>query len=147
STSSKVLPAQATISDFHTGDFVGVEGVINSGSSWSITASLIRDWTARQALTQEVKTNVQAVHALESSQAHIVQGALSSLDATAQTFTLTNASGVSYTVSLASGAKILAKNWATLDFTKVTNGDHVRVFGTVSSSTISASIFRDISVK
>ncbi len=144
---AEVLPQGSTVSGFQAGDFVGVQGTIDQGASWTVTASLIRDWTARQALNQEVKANVQAVRQTEAAGPKTIQGVLSNLDATAQTFTLTNASGTAYTVSFASGVKMLAKNWTTLDFTKVNNGDTVRVYGTVASSAITAEVFRDISVK
>ena len=146
-TTASVLPQGNAISDFKTGDFVGVQGTVDSSAGWTVNASLIRDWTARAAVAAQVKTNVQAVHTTMSSGPRVVQGTISNLDATAQTFTLTNAAGTAYSVSLSSGAKILAKNWATLDLSKVTSGDTVRVYGAVSSSSITASIFRDVSVK
>ncbi len=144
---ASVLPQGETLSNFQAGDFVGVQGTVDSSSNWTINATLIRDRTAKQALTEQIKTNVQAAHATMLASARTVQGTLSNLDATAQTFTLTNASGTAYSVSLASGAKLLASNWATLNFTKVNNGDTVRVFGSITGSALSASIFRDISVK
>lgn len=147
SSSAQVLPQGAALSSFQTGDFVGVQGTVDSSASWTVDATLIRDWTARQALHQEIKANVQSVRETMSTAPRIVQGSLSNLDAAGQTFTLTAANGTAYGVSLASGAKLLARNWATLDFSKVNNGDTVRVFGTVASSTITASIFRDVSVK
>ncbi len=146
-TTANVLPQGTAVSDFKVGDFVGVQGTIDSSASWTVDATLIRDWTARQAMSQEVKTNVQAVHQVMSAGPRTVQGTISSLDATAQTFTLTTTGGTAYSVSFASGAKILAKNWATLDLSKASNGDTVRVYGTIASSAITASVFRDISVK
>ncbi|HVB19851.1 MAG TPA: hypothetical protein VNF51_01005 [Candidatus Paceibacterota bacterium] len=146
-TTAKVLPQGIALSDFQTGDFVGVQGTVDQTSAWTIDAKLIRDWTAKQAATQQVKQNVQAVRQEMSAGPKIIQGVLSNLDATAQTFTLTTASGTAYSVSLTSGAKILAQNWTTLDFSKVNDGDTVRIYGTVSNSAISAMIFRDVSVK
>lgn len=144
---ASVLPQGSALSNFKTGDFVGVQGMVDSSAGWTVNASLIRDWTERAVMKQDVKTNVQAVHTTMTSGPRIVQGTLSNLDATAQTFTLTNAAGTAYSVSLSSGAKILGKNFATIDLSKVTSGDTVRVYGTVSNSSISAVIFRDISVK
>ena len=146
-TTASVLPQGDSLSNYQQGDFVGVQGTINTGASWTVDATLVRDWTARQALKQEIQTNVQSVHQTVASGPRTIQGALSNLDATAETFTLTTSSGTAYTVTLGSGAKLLAKNWATLDFSKVANGDTVRVYGTVSGSAITASIFRDVSVK
>ena len=147
SSSAKVLPQGAAVSSFQTGDFVGVQGTVDSSASWTINATLIRDWAARHALSQQIKANVQSVNTAMTSGPRIIQGKLSSLDATAQTFTLTNAGGTVYSVSLASGAKILGKNFATIDLSKVSEGDTVRVYGTVASSAIDASVFRDVSVK
>ncbi|MBU6490849.1 hypothetical protein KGQ25_01660 [Patescibacteria group bacterium] len=147
SANTEVMPKGAAVSSLQQGDFVGILGTVDQSSSWTIDATLVRDWTARQALNQEVKTNVQAVRQEMSAAPRTIQGTLSNLDATAQTFTLTNAGGTAYAVSLTSGAKILARNWLTLDFSKVSNGDTVRVYGTVASSTITASIFRDVSVR
>ena len=145
--SASVLPQGEALSSFKAGDFVGVQGAIDPSASWTVNATLIRDWTARTEATQQIKANVQAVRQTMTSGPRTIQGTISNLDAAAQTFTLTNAAGTAYSVSLASGAKILAKNWATLDFSKVSNGDTVRAYGTVASSSISASIFRDVSVK
>ncbi len=145
--SAQVLPQGVAASDFKTGDFVGVQGTINQSANWTVDSTLVRDWTARQALNQEIRSNVQAVRETMTSGPRTIQGTLSNLDATAQTFTLTNSAGTAFSVSLASGAKLLANNWTTLDFTKVNNGDTVRVYGTVANSAISASIFRDVSVK
>ena len=147
SSSAKLVPQGAAISSFQPGDFVGVEGTVDSSANLTVNAHLIRDWSARHALSQEIKANVQSVRRTESARPRVVQGTLSNLDAAAQTFTLTNAGGTAYAVSISSSAEILAKNWATLGFDKVSNGDTVRVYGLVSSSTISATIFRDVSVK
>ncbi len=140
-----VIPQGVALSSFQQGDFVGVQGTVNSSASWTVDATLVRDWTARQVLNQQIHTNVQSVHQMMSGTPRIIQGILSALSG--QTFTLTTSNGTAYSVSLTSGAKILARNWATLDFTKVSNGDTVHVYGTVSSSTVSASIFRDVSIK
>ncbi len=144
-TTAQVMPQGAALSSFQQGDFVGVQGTINSSGNWTVDATLVRDWTARQALNQQIQTNVQSVHEMMSGAPRTIQGTLSSLSG--QSFTLTAAHGTAYSVSIASGAKLLAQNWATLDFSKVSNGDTVRVYGVVSSSTISASVFRDVSVK
>ncbi len=146
--SAKVLPQGAALTSFRTGDFVGVEGTVDQNAAWTVDATLVRDWTARRALNQEVKTNVQAVRQeMRAGTPRNVEGALSNLDTAGQAFTLTTGDGTAYSVTLASGAKVLAGNWTTLDFGKVNNGDTVRVWGPVASSTITASVFRDVSVE
>ncbi len=146
-TSAQVLPAGTALSSFQQGDFVGVQGTVDSTGGFTVNATLIRDWTVRQALNQQIKANVQSVRATMASGPRVVQGTLSNLDATAETFTLTNAGGTAYSVTLDSSAKILGRNWATIALSQVNSGDTVRVYGPVSSTTIAASVFRDVSVK
>lgn len=144
-TTAQVLPQDVALSSFQQGDFVGVQGTINSSGSWTVDATLVRDWTQRQAMNQEIKQNVQSVHQAMSGAPRTIQGTLSNLSG--ETFTLTASGGAVYSVSVTSGAKILQKNWLTLsDFTQVQNGDTVRVWGPVASSSVTASIFRDMSI-
>lgn len=142
--SAEVLPKGVALSSFKAGDFVGVQGSINSSGSWTVDATLIRDWTERQAISTDVKANVQDIKATVGSGPHNFQGTLSNLSG--ESFTLTNSSGTAYTVSLTTGAKVVEKNFRTADFAQVQNGDTVRVWGTEASSSISASIFRDLSL-
>jgi hypothetical protein len=144
-TSAQVLPQGIALSSFQVGDFIGVQGTINQGANWTIDATLVRDWTARQVMTQEIKQNVQSVRQeMQANTPRILQGTLSNL--TGQSFTLTTSNGTAYSVTVASGAKVLKNNWVTLDLTQVQNGDMVRVWGPVSSSTVSAEVFRDTSI-
>ena len=145
--STDVVPSGVTLANINQGDFVGVEGSVDSSADLTITATLVRDWTARRVLTQQIRSNIQAVRETMSSVPHVVQGTLSNLDSTGETFTLTNARGTAYNVTLSSGAEILGRNWATIALSQATDGDTVRVFGTVASSTITATVFRDVSVK
>ena len=147
SSASKVLPNGAALSSFQQGDFVGVEGTVSQDSSLTIDATLVRDWTERKAVHQEIRQNIRSVHQeMRSGTPRIVEGTVSNLDASAETFTLTAGNGTGYSVSLASNAKTLQRNWTTLAFSAVQNGDTVRVWGPVASTTISASIFRDVSI-
>lgn len=145
--SATVLPSGTALTSFQQGDFVGVQGLIDQNANWTVTASLIRDWTAKKAVAQQAQSNRQAVRQAIASGPRVIEGTLSNLDATSQTFTLTARSGVAYTVTLNSGAKIIGRNWATINLGQAKAGDTVRVFGSVSSSTIAASVFRDVSVK
>ncbi|MHB8660404.1 MAG: DUF5666 domain-containing protein [Minisyncoccota bacterium] len=144
SSSAQVMPQGAALSSFQQGDFVGVQGTVDQSASWTVDATLVRDWTARQALNQERQQNVQSVREVMQGAPRTVQGTVSSLSG--ESFTLTTASNTAYAVSLTSTAKILQRHWLTLDFSQVQNGDTVRVWGPVASSTISASIFRDTSI-
>lgn len=145
--SAQVLPDGVALSSFQAGDFVGVQGTVDSSSNWTVDATLVRDWTARQALNQQIKTNIQQAQTTMSGGPRVTQGTLSNLDATAQTFTLTTSAGTAYTVTLGSGAEIVGKNFATITLSQANTGDTVRVYGTVSGSAITASVFRDVTVK
>ncbi len=146
-TTASVLPQGVVLSEFKTGDFVGVQGTVNSSANWTVDATLVRDWTARQVLTQQIKANTQAVQQAMAGAPRTIQGALSNWNATAQTFTLTTTNGTAYSVSLTASPILLTNNRATLSFSQVNNGDTVRVYGTVAGSAITASIFRDVTVK
>ena len=142
---AQIMPRGAVLTNFHHGDFVGVQGTVSSIGSWTIDASLVRDWAARRALNQEVGQNIHSVNQeMRDGTPRILQGTLSGLSG--ETFTLTAANGTAYSVSVAAGARILQKNWLTLNFSQVQNGDSVRVWGSVASSSVTASIFRDISI-
>lgn len=144
SPTTDISPRDTGIGSIKQGDIVGVQGTIDQNANWTIHATLVRDWTERQTIHQEVKENIKSVHEemkAETPKTH--QGTVSNLSGQAFTLTTENAA---YSVSLTANAKILAKNWHTLDWSKVQNGDTVRVWGPISSSTISASIFRDLSV-
>lgn len=141
---AQVLPQGVALTSFQQGDFVGVQGSINSSANWTVDATLVRDWTQRQAISQQVKQNVQDIKSTIQSGPHNFAGTLSNLSG--QTFTLTGTDGNAYTVTLSSGAEVVEKNYRTLDFTQVQNGDSVRVWGTAASSTITASVFRDLSI-
>ncbi len=148
-TTSKILPNGVSLSNFQQGDFVGIEGTVDQSSSWTVSAELVRDWTERKAAHQEAKQNIQSVRGdvrAGAGTSRVIQGTVSGLDTASNTFTLTTEKGASYSVSLASGAKTLQRNWLSLDFSTAQNGDKVRVWGPVASSTISASVFRDLSV-
>ena len=144
---AEVLPNGVALSDYKQGDFVGVQGTVDSSANWTVNAKLIRDWTARQAAVQEAKANVQLARTTMAQRARTIQGKLSGLDATAGTFTLTDAAGTAYSVTLNTGAETINGKWATITLAQANEGDTVRVYGTVSSTTIAASVFRDVSVK
>jgi hypothetical protein len=147
SSGTEVLPKDVALSSFKKGDFVGVQGIVSQSASWTIDATLVRDWTAREMARKEIKQNMQTVREeMKSGTPRNLEGTVSDLNASTKMFTLAEKGGTNYVVSLTPGAQILQKNFVTLDFSKVQNGDTVRVWGPVVSSTISASIFRDLSI-
>lgn len=145
---TQVFPAAAgnDITQFKSGDFVGVVGTASTSSNWTIDATIVRDWTYRQALNQERQSNIRSVReAMRGETPRNYQGTASGINGTS--FTLTAADGTAYTVDVASDAKVLNRNWLTLlSFSSIQNGDTVRVWGPNASGTITAEVVRDISI-
>lgn len=145
--SARVLPAAAgnDLSKFQTGDFVGLEGTVSQGASWTIDATIVRDWTYRQAVTQEARQNRQAVReTMRSESPRNYQGTAGAVSGSS--FPYTSASGASYTVNVAAGAKVLDKRWLPIGITDIQSGDAVRVWGANASGTITAEVVRDLSI-
>jgi len=138
------------LSDIKTGDFVGVQGTANSSAAWTIDAKLVRDWTSRKTAQQETKTNLQAVRSTEKTGREngvgkVFEGTASNITATS--LTLTTTAGTAYTVNVSSTTKLVDKKFHTLSaLTLVQAGDHTRVFGTASDTTITAQVVRDTSL-
>jgi len=151
STSTKLQPNDVT--KFQPGDFVGVQGIVNQGVSWTIDATLVRDFNleqrVKQAAEQAKKDVEQTKKAAEQLMKSLMpknwQGIVSNINVSGNSFTLT-VDSVAYTINLAAGAQLINKNWGPMTLANVNNGDTVRVWGPVSSTTITASILRDISI-
>lgn len=151
SSNTEILPKGASIADFKQGDFVGVEGSVSTSADFTIDARVVRDWNIHEVIKQERKENRETVRdVMKALMPRNFEGTLSALSG--QSFTLTSGSGATYQVTLASGASILQRNWLTLDFSQVQNGDKVRVWGpstsatASTSATITTSVFRDLSI-
>lgn len=151
--STTIMPHESAInnlSDVKTGDFIGVQGIINSSAPWTVDAKLIRDWTSRKVLHEETKTNMQAIRSTEKTGrengiGRIFEGKASTVKATS--FTLTTAGGSIYTVNVSSATKLVDKAFHILSaLTLMQAGDHIRIFGTASSTVITPQVVRDTSV-
>lgn len=142
---ARVVPENGSLANFKAGDFVGVQGMISPNSSdWTVTAEIVRDWTAGKAFAEEVKQNKQEERSL---MARNFEGVLSGLNASSSQSFMLASENKNFTVNLASGALLLTNSRRTLDWSMVKNGDRVRVYGTLASTTITASVFRDTSVR
>lgn len=144
--SAQVLPAAASnnLSQFKTGDFVGVQGTVSQSAAWTVDATLVRDWTYRQAVTQQEKQNVQSARqTIQSGTPKNYVGVAANVNGSSFTLTV---GGTAYTVNVASGAEVVNKNWVTIPLTNIQNNDNVRVWGVNASSTITAQIVRDVSI-
>jgi len=145
SSATKVLPEAVgnDLTQFKTGDFVGIEGTVSQSSNWTIDARLVRDWTYRQVVNQERQENIKSINAFrKSSSPRNYVGTASNVSD--NSFTLT-VNGVSYTVNVASGAKVVNRNWMNMSISNIQNGDNVRVWGVNTNGNINALIVRDVS--
>jgi len=140
-TDTKIVPGD-TISQFTVGDFVGVHGQVKEGVDWTVDATYIRDWSVRQEI-QETKKEIKELK--KSVDAKNWQGTASNINTTNNSFTLM-IDEVAYTVSLASGARIVNRNYNDISLASITTGHTVRVWGPATDTTITAYVVRDISI-
>lgn len=144
--SAEVLPSAVgnDITQFKTGDMIGVQGMVSQSASWTVDASVVRDWTYRTAVTAEQKQNIQsAKETRQSEKPRNYSGTVSNVSG--DSFTLT-VGGTSDTVSVASGAEVVNRKWATIPITSIQNNDTVHVWGVNASGTITAKIVRDVTL-
>ncbi|MDE2020812.1 MAG: hypothetical protein KGJ13_10795 [Patescibacteria group bacterium] len=144
---AEVLPVAAgnDLAQFKVGDYVGVQGTVSRSAIWTVDATLVRDWTYRQAVNQERQQNVQSIHAtIKNGTPRNYVGVASNISGSS--LTLTEADGTSYTVDVALGAEVVNRNYITLPFSGIRNNDNVRVWGVNASGTITAQIVRDVSI-
>ena len=143
---AEILPATANgnLSQFSVGDFVGVQGTVASSPSWTINATLVRDWTYRAAVVQQQQQNIQAAQQMRQGGPRDYVGTASAVSASGLTLTASN--GTSYTVTVPSGAEIVNTKWMTIPLASVNSGDNVRVYGVNASGTITARIVRDVTI-
>jgi hypothetical protein len=146
SSATKVLP-EATgndLTNFKQGDFVGIQGTVSQSSQLTIDAALIRDWTYHQTVNQERQQNIKSANALKKSIApKNYVGTASNISDNSFTLTI---NGTANTVNVASGAKVVNRNWLNIKVSDIKDGDNVRVWGTNDNGTITASIVRDVSI-
>ena len=154
---TQVLPNIAgsiSLANFSVGDFVGVQGVVDQNNSWTINAKLVRDWTYRKEVRTEQQTNKKEVKNTEQTGraegvGRIFEGTASGVSASS--FTLNAKSNITYTVNLATGAKLINRLWLSLSgLGDIHDGDSIRIFatasGTSTAAVITAIVVRDISL-
>lgn len=144
--SAEILPAAAgsDITQFKTGDFVGVEGTVVEGSLWTVNATIVRDWTYRNAVNAQEKQNAQKARQIKSdSRPRDYVGIASNVSGTSFTLTV---NGTAYTVNAASGAEVVNRVWVAMPLSGIQANDNVRVWGVNANGTITAEIVRDASI-
>ena len=137
---TKIMPV-SDMSKFKVGDFVGVQGMVNeSNTTWMVDATLVRNWSIKE----EAQGNKEAIKQLmKEGVPRNWQGTASNVSGSSLTLTI---DGVAYTVNLTANAKVVNKQYVTLGFSSIQNGDTVRVWGPLSGTTITASVVRDVSI-
>jgi len=142
SSNTQLLPT-TDITQFHAGDYVGVQGIVTTGSAWTIDGTIVRDWTVKQA---EVTARQSIQGVIKANTPKNWQGTASNVNTSSNSFTLTIDS-VAYTVNVAAGASVVNQVYLALPLANIKNGDTVRVYATVSGTTATAYVVRDISIK
>ena len=145
--SAELMPTNANhdLTQLKTGDFVGVQGTVSQSANWTVDATLVRDRTAEQTVSQQQKDNAQsAKETMKSEAPRNFQGTVSNLNGSS--FTLATQDGTTFTVNVAPGAQVVNQTWLTLATSGIKNGDTVRVWGANASGTITAQIVRDITI-
>ena len=135
SSNTQVLPT-SDLTQIKVGDFVGVHGDVNKTTAFTIDADTVKDWN--------IKNRENALK--DSFVPKNVQGTVSNVNTSTNSFTLT-IDGTPYTVNVVAGAKIVNKNYGTISLSNISNGDTVRVWATVSGTTLTAYLVRDVSVQ
>lgn len=149
---ARLLPG-TDISKFKAGDFVGVQGQVSETATFTIDAAIVRNWTVKKA---EVENKVMERKERHNNQEEIRdviknespknwQGTASNINVSGNSLTLT-IEGVAYTVNVVAGAKIVSQSFLTIGLADIKDGHIVRVWGPVSSTTISAYVVRDVSI-
>ncbi len=142
STSTQLMP-MTMMSQFKVGDFVGVQGTASTTGLWTVDAKLVRDWSARKE-AGDTRKEIQDM--MKASTPRNWEGVATNVNVAGNTFTLT-VDGTAYTVTLATGAKVVNQAYGVLSLADIKSGDTVRIYATISGTTATASVVRDVSVK
>jgi len=138
---TKVMPA-SDLSQFEVGDFVGAQGSVNKSAAFAIDAKILRDWTIKKEAQANKKDFRETI---KETKPRNYAGFASDVNAGAKTLTLT-IGDTAYTVNVTATAKIVNRNFLTINFSDIQNGDRVDAYGPVSDTTITAVAVRDISI-
>ena len=152
SSATKINPV-TDLSQFKVGDFIGVQGQINTSAAWTIDATLVRNWTERKTMQEEKQATMKERHNNEQEIKNVIknespknwQGTASNINVADASFTLT-VDGTAYTVKVVTDAKIVNQTFLSTNLADIKDGHTVRVWGPVSGTAISAYVVRDVSI-
>jgi hypothetical protein len=149
---TKFLPKGLTLDRIKVGDFIGLQGKVNSEETLTVHATLIRDWTERKITVEERRQNIEERRQNKEEVKQIIKETpkirvlmVETIDQTNNTLTA-KLNGQTITVKLAEGVKLIDRNWRTITSSQVEPNDTIRVYGVLSGSTLEASVIRDISI-
>jgi hypothetical protein len=144
---TKLLPQGLALDQIKDGDFVGLNGKVISDESLTVHANLIRDWTEKKIIKEEVQQNKKEVKQIvkETPKPAIRILTVETIDPTSNTLTA-KLNTKTITVKLANGAKLIDRNWKNIGFDQIKVNDTIRVYGVLSDSNLEASVIRDISL-
>lgn len=146
--------AGGDVSSINLGDFVGASGTVASDQSYTIDASLLRDWTTNPSVG--VSTGTGGIGTSSPNQLPgasltpttsvraLYIGTVSNIET--DSFTLTDNSGNSYTVNTDAGTTLWDMNGNTISFSDISSGDRIRLNGTLQGKVIFATVVRDTSI-
>ncbi len=138
--------ATGDVSAISVGDFVGVSGSMARDQIYTVDATLVRDWTTSPLTvvsTPSTTTTTTSTSTTSSATVPLYTGTASAIGA--DSFTLTSLDGTEYTVMTDSNTVFLNTARATIAFSDIESGDSIRINGSLSGSTITAGVVRDIS--
>jgi hypothetical protein len=142
---TKFLPRGLTLDQIKAGDFVGLNGKVNSEETLTIHATLIRDWTERKLIREEIKQNIKEVKEIKKETTPRINIlTVGSIDQTNNTITATM-NGQTINIKI-NNAKLIDRNWKTITLDKIQPNDTIRVYGILSGNTLEAYVIRDISI-
>ena len=150
----KVQGSLTDLANFKVGDYVGAQGQVSTSENWTVNAKVVRDWTARTAAEAERKQNAKQAHDLEVAQHEREKALRDTLPKTrvgvvgtllSGSFTFISGS-TTLTVTTDATTQLANRNWNTILFGDIHTGDSVRVYGGLSSSTVTALILRDMAI-
>lgn len=144
---TEIYPKVTGTSDltyFKVGDIVGVKGSVVENATLTVNARLVRNWTERKEKHDEKKAVKDIMHdGRESGVGRIFSGDVGAVASTSFAFT---SDSKNFTVNTSGSTKLLNKTWLPVVYADIHQGDHVQVFGTAASSTITAQVVRDASL-
>ena len=145
---AQVLPVSVNndITQFKTGDFIGVQGTVSTSANWTINATLVRDWTyIKSTTTQTTTTTPPVTQGSQGLRAYNgVFGTVSAISGTTLTVT-SNAQngGTATTYIVDASSATVTKSGTASSVSAIAIGDTVAVQGTVNGTSVTATSIRD----